>query len=393
MKKNLLALALALAACLGLTVPASAAGGGPLSAEEGTKYIELSADLGGLSLEDVTMRRPWTMQYLENEEEEEDGWVQEERAAYGAVRRDTQFTVRHTGPADDGTTLSIYAACYLNTSGKEPLYSWLDWPGTACLTKSGAFAASGGDLEKYGGPVALRAGESVTFTLPFDWYAKRGWDVTVELRAVMDFPQYDWTYWKTACFRVDESAYVAASIKGPSTKEPPAFSDVKESDWFRTYVEKAVDAGLMSGTSGGVFSPNRELSVAEALALAYQLHSKASGAALPQAEGPWYMPHYQYCLENGIVDAGQVGESDLSRKASRFDIVSILDGAVPASRLEPVKTEVAIPDLAEADPYGGVVYKWYRAGIVSGDQTGRFNGGGSISRAEVAVILCRLSGL
>ena len=245
MKKNLLALALALAACLGLAAPASAAGGGPLSAEEGTKYIELSADLGGLSLEDVTMRRPWTMQYLENEEEEEDGWVQEERAAYGAVRRDTQFTVRHTGPADDGTTLSIYAACYLNTSGKEPLYSWLDWPGTACLTKSGAFAASGGDLEKYGGPVALRAGESVTFTLPFDWYAKRGWDVTVELRAVMDFPQYDWTYWKTACFRVDESAYVAASIKGPSTKEPPVFSDVKESDWFRTYVEKAVDAGLM----------------------------------------------------------------------------------------------------------------------------------------------------
>ena len=65
MKKNLLALALALAACLGLTVPASAAGGGPLSAEEGTKYIELSADLGGLSLEDVTMRRPWTLMLID----------------------------------------------------------------------------------------------------------------------------------------------------------------------------------------------------------------------------------------------------------------------------------------------------------------------------------------
>ena len=154
-----------------------------------------------------------------------------------------------------------------------------------------------------------------------------------------------------------------------------------------------MDAVQIKKNSDGVFSPGRELSVAEALVLAYQLHSQSSGAALPQAEGPWYMPHYQYCLENGIVDAGQVGESDLSRKASRFDIVSILDGAVPASRLEPVKTEVAIPDLAEADPYGDVVYKWYRAGIVSGDQAGRFNGSGSISRAEVAVILCQLSGL
>lgn len=387
MKKNLLSLALALTMCLGLAAPAFAAGEGPVSAEEGTKNIELSAGLDGLSLEDITMERPWTMRYRENERVD---WVQEARTTYGAVRSDTRFTVRHTGPSDDGTTLSVYAVCYLNAGEDEPVYTWLDWPNTACLTKSGVFVSSARDLEKHGGPVALRAGESVTFTLPFNWYKNQGKDVTVELRAVMDFPQYDWTYWKTANFRVDEWSYIAASIKGPSAQKPPVFSDVKESDWFRSYVEKAAEAGLMSGTSGGAFDPGRELSVAEILVLAYQLHSKAGGGALPQAEGAWYMPYYQYCLDNGIVTEGQ---SDLTRKATRFDLVSILDSAVPAGRMEPVKEVASIPDLAETDPYGEVVYKWYRAGVVSGDQSGRFNGAGNISRAEVAVILCQLNNL
>lgn len=392
MKKKVLSLALALTMCLGLAVPATAAGDSPLSAEEGTKNIQLSADLGGLSLEDVKMSRPWTMRYREDEEAD---WVLEERATYGAVRSDTRFTVRHAGTSDDGTTLSVYALCYLNTNREEPVYTWLDWPYTACLTKSGTFVSDVHDLEKYGGPVTLRAGESVTFTLPFDWYKKQGRDVTVELRAVMDFPQYDWTYWKAANFRVDESAYIAASIKGPSQKEPEpvVFTDVKDADWFRPFVEKTVAAGLMSGANGGAFSPNRELTIAEALVLAYQLHSQANGGSLPQVEGAWYMPHYQYCLDNGIIAPDQLDQSSLSRGATRFDLVSILDKAAPAGRMEPVKEEVSIPDLAETDPLGDVVYKWYRAGIISGDQTGRFNGSNSISRAEVAVILCQLNNL
>ena len=45
------------------------------------------------------------------------------------------------------------------------------------------------------------------------------------------------------------------------------------------------------------------------------------------------------------------------------------------------------------EPYGGVVYRWYRAGITQGDQNGNFNGSSHITRAETAAILCRLAGL
>ena len=74
-------------------------------------------------------------------------------------------------------------------------------------------------------------------------------------------------------------------------------------------------------------------------------------------------------------------------------MAAILDKAVPASRMIPVKEIASIPDLAEGDPYGAVVYKWYRAGIVGGDEFGRFNGGSSVTRAEMAVILCQLNNL
>ena len=58
-----------------------------------------------------------------------------------------------------------------------------------------------------------------------------------------------------------------------------------------------------------------------------------------------------------------------------------------------MKTVNSVPDVKESDPYGSVVYKWYRAGIVGGDSAGRFNGNNNIARAEVAVILCQINKL
>ena len=76
-------------------------------------------------------------------------------------------------------------------------------------------------------------------------------------------------------------------------------------------------------------------------------------------------------------------------------MVAILDKAIPADRMTAVTAvpDGAIPDLNEDDAYGDLVYRWYRAGIVTGDQTGQFNGTSSITRAETAVILCQINNL
>jgi hypothetical protein len=76
-------------------------------------------------------------------------------------------------------------------------------------------------------------------------------------------------------------------------------------------------------------------------------------------------------------------------------MVEILDKAIPASRWQGA-TEVPdgyIPDLSRSDEHGELVYRWYAAGIVSGDGKHRFNGPNNINRAEVAKILCTITGL
>ena len=169
------------------------------------------------------------------------------------------------------------------------------------------------------------------------------------------------------------------------------FTDVKNGDWFKPYVEKAAQAGLVNGIGGGKYDPQGNLTVAQAMVLAYQIDSKATGRELPKVSGAWYMPYYQYCLDNGIVNRNSFSQSSLTRTASRYDMVNILDKSVPASRMTAVKTITSIPDVPRSG--NDIVYKWYQAGILAGDTQGRFNGSSNITRAEVAVILCQINNL
>ena len=183
---------------------------------------------------------------------------------------------------------------------------------------------------------------------------------------------------------------------GKEAPVQPVFSDVNAGDWFKPYVDKVAAAGLMSGMGSGSFGAKEKLQVCQAMVMAYQIHSKATGGTLPKAEGEWFMPYYRYCLDNGIVTQEQFPQSSLKQSASRFDMVTILDKAIPDARMQAVKevADGAIPDLAEGDPCGAAVYRWYRAGLVSGsDEKGTFFGNSSIIRAEVAVILCKINGL
>ena len=175
----------------------------------------------------------------------------------------------------------------------------------------------------------------------------------------------------------------------------PVFSDVGEGKWYKPYTDKAVEAGLMQGVGGDRFGPDGKLTLAQVLVLAYQLHSRGSGEALPQVSGPWYMPYYQYCLDHGILDSGTVPQSALSRNATRYEMVAVLDRALPDGQLTAINDlpDDFIPDIEESDPYRAAVYKWYRAGALAGDSQFRFNGQNSITRAEVSVILCQLNGL
>ena len=174
-----------------------------------------------------------------------------------------------------------------------------------------------------------------------------------------------------------------------------SFSDVPASQWYADYAVKAAQAGLMKGTGGDKFSPNATLTVAEVVTLTARLYADRQGESVPTSDGAWYLGAYNYCVDKGLFTTSEVPLSTMLNKATRFQMVDLLDRAVPSEEKEVIKVVFngEVPDVQETDPYGPVVYLWYRAGIVEGDNNGSFHGNTNISRAETAAILCRLAGL
>ena len=167
------------------------------------------------------------------------------------------------------------------------------------------------------------------------------------------------------------------------------------SQWYADYAVKAAQAGLMKGTGGDKFSPNATLTVAEVVTLTARLYADRQGESVPTSDGAWYLGAYNYCVDQGLFTTSEVPLSTMLNKATRFQMVDLLDRAVPSEEKEVIKVVFngEVPDVQETDPYGPVVYLWYRAGIVEGDNNGSFHGNTNISRAETAAILCRLAGL
>lgn len=174
-----------------------------------------------------------------------------------------------------------------------------------------------------------------------------------------------------------------------------SFSDVPANQWYADYAVKAAQAGLMKGTGGDKFSPNGTLTVAEVVTLTARLYAERQGESVPTSSGAWYLSAYNYCVDQGLFTTSEVPLSTMRNKATRFQMVDLLDRAVPSEEKEVIKVVFngEVPDVQETDPYGPVVYLWYRAGIVEGDNNGSFHGNTNISRAETAAILCRLAGL
>ena len=87
------------------------------------------------------------------------------------------------------------------------------------------------------------------------------------------------------------------------------FSDVPAGSWYAQAVEVCVDAGLMSGTGDGRFSPEKPLTGIECLALAARLHEIQNGGdgVLPHAPEDW--GKISLTTEDGTV-ISDYGDSD-----------------------------------------------------------------------------------
>lgn len=170
------------------------------------------------------------------------------------------------------------------------------------------------------------------------------------------------------------------------------FSDVPADHWAKSSVAACYEYGLMNGADAATFNLAGNLSVAEALVMAAQVHQiykTGATSVQPSAEGAWYQSFVDYCVEAGIIKTDDF--SDFNAKATRAQMAGIFAHALPASGFSAIGGFTP-PDVNADTPYRDEILTLYAAGILSGsDSYGTFYPGNTISRAEAAVILSRIA--
>lgn len=176
------------------------------------------------------------------------------------------------------------------------------------------------------------------------------------------------------------------------------FIDVPSSMWFCENVATEYEYGLMKGTSSNVFNPYGNLTIAETITLAARIHSIYSGDGEVFVQGsPWYYVYIDYCADHGIIPVSHDVRQNLysyESPATRAQFAAILAAALPSEALGAINTieRGSIPDVYSRDTYYDAVYKLYRAGILTGnDSLGTFDPDSTISRSEVAAIVTRMA--
>lgn len=170
------------------------------------------------------------------------------------------------------------------------------------------------------------------------------------------------------------------------------FTDVASTSWYAGNVQTAYELGLINGTSSTTFSPDKNLTIAEAIKLACVLHATYNDSAEDfSASSPWYQSYVDYAKANGIISANY---TDYTAAATRAQFAQILGAALPAEALTQINDieDGAIPDVQQSSNYGSAVYLLYRAGVLTGSNSkGTFYPNNTIRRSESAAIVTRMA--
>ena len=179
------------------------------------------------------------------------------------------------------------------------------------------------------------------------------------------------------------------------------FADVASNAWYYDNVKTAYELGLVNGSSATTYSPDDNITIAEVQTLVARIHSTYYGNTIEPADGAWYAPYVEYCMEHidrEVCSMAYMLDGNVvtaNQPASRSYFAYLMYAALPASEYQQINT---IPDGSLPDVDGIVffdaperIYALYRAGILTGnDANGTFYPDSNITRAEVAAIIARM---
>lgn len=184
-----------------------------------------------------------------------------------------------------------------------------------------------------------------------------------------------------------------ANFKATRQYKTNQFTDVFEASWYAESVKTAYELSLVNGTSNTTFSPNDNMTIAEAITLASRLNNIYYGNTYVFVGGDvWYQTYVDYAIKNGIIKANEY--PNLNEYATRAQFARIFASALPDEALAEINriADNSIPDVNMQSYAADSIYKLYRAGVLTGnDAKGTFTPTTNIQRSAVATIVSRMA--
>ena len=172
------------------------------------------------------------------------------------------------------------------------------------------------------------------------------------------------------------------------------FSDVNTDDWFYKEVMQAANNGWVNGQGDGIFNPNGDMKRGDfalivARIMGYNENEFAETVFPDVANDDYYCAAIAFCKQKGLIDGDDKGYFNPEDSITREQMAKIICNARGLTQVsDPVK--VYSDDAKIANWAKGYVYACQAEGIMAGEEAvNMFYPKDNASRAEAAAVLVR----
>lgn len=175
-------------------------------------------------------------------------------------------------------------------------------------------------------------------------------------------------------------------------EEKELFTDIKDYDWAKKEITTLYEKGIISGDGNGSFSPERNVSREEfvkMLVVAVNLKEQKHYDFVDVTVDNWAYPYVMKAVTAGIVKGVTDTNFGTGNSISREDMATLAARVLGCS--ETVQSSEDFIDTDEISEYAKAsVLLMKEKGIIKGYDDGSFRPKALSTRAEAAVIICRI---